>query len=334
MSSAGMSGLCEGAAGGGRFADARGLQRRILRELLDRVPPHPAAHGFRRGCSVLTHAAPHAGRALVLRLDLEDFFPSIGAPRVRALFGALGYPEEVAHLLACVCTNVAPVGRMTRPALSAYATHGDVRARHDAETRARTRHLPQGAPTSPAIANLCAYHLDVRLTALALRMGAFYTRYADDLVFCGDTAFRARSARFAALAAGIAGEEGFMVNHRKTRFASQAASQRVGGFVVNARPRAPRAAYDALRALLFNAARTGLEAQNRDRHARGVALVRRPGPRSEAAGAARGAPRGLITASTHAFRHPLTSEHVPAVLQSRATFCTSPRSQTRALLGG
>jgi hypothetical protein len=257
--------------GGHRLLEApkprtKELQRRILHELLDRVPPHRAAHGFRRGHSVLTHAAPHAGRALVLRLDLEDFFPSIGAPRVRALFGALGYPEEVAHLLACLCTNVAPVGRMARPALPPYASHGDVRARHDAETRARTRHLPQGAPTSPAIANLCAFRLDVRLTALALKVGASYTRYADDLVFSGDASFQRRSARFAALAAGIAGEEGFVVNHRKTRFMSQAASQRVGGLVVNARPRAPRAEYDALRAILFNAARTGLDAQNRDRH--------------------------------------------------------------------
>ena len=257
--------------GGHRLLEApkprtKEIQRRILHQLLDRVPPHRAAHGFRRGCSVLTHAAPHAGRALVLRLDLEDFFPSIGAPRVRSLFGALGYPEEVAHLLACLCTNVAPVGRLARPALPHYASHGDVRARHDAETRARTRHLPQGAPTSPSIANLCAFRLDMRLTALALSVGASYTRYADDLVFSGDAAFRGRSARFAAMAAGIASEEGFVVNHRKTRFTSQAASQRVGGLVVNARPRAPRAEYDALRALLFNAARTGLDAQNRDRH--------------------------------------------------------------------
>ena len=257
--------------GGHRLLEApkprtKEIQRRILHALLDHAPPHPAAHGFRRGCSVLTHAAPHAGHALVLRLDLEDFFPSIGAARVRALFGALGYPEEVAHLLACLCTNVAPVGRMARPALARYASHGDVRARHDAETRARTRHLPQGAPTSPAIANLCAFRLDVRLAALASKRSVTYTRYADDLVFSGGAAFQGHAARFAALAAAIAGEEGFVVNHRKTRFMTQAASQRVGGLVVNERPRAPRAEYDALRALLFNAARTGLEAQNRAGH--------------------------------------------------------------------
>jgi hypothetical protein len=258
-------------SGGYRLLEApkprtKELQRRILHEVLDLVPPHPAAHGFRRGGSVLTHALPHAGRALVLRLDLEDFFPSIGVSRVRALFGALGYPEEVAHLLACLCTNVAPVGKMRRPALPPYPSHGDVRARHDAEVRARTRHLPQGAPTSPAIANLCAFRLDVRLAALAVKMNASYTRYADDLVFSGDALFRRRSARCAVLAAGIAGDEGFVVNHRKTRFTSQAASQRVGGLVVNARPRAPRSEYDVLRALLFNASRTGLEAQNRGRH--------------------------------------------------------------------
>ena len=141
-----------------------------------------------------------------------------------------------------------------------------VRARHDAEVRARTRHLPQGAPTSPAIANLCAYGLDVRLTALADKTGAVYTRYADDLVFSGGDAFARQAARFTALAAGIAQDEGFVVNHRKTRFMTQADRQRVGGLVVNSRPRAARDEYDALRALLFNASRTSLEAQNRAAH--------------------------------------------------------------------
>ena len=258
-------------SGGYRLLEApkdttKALQRRVLHALLDHVPTHDAAHGFRRGRSVLTHAAPHAGQALVVRLDLEDFFPSIGAPRVRAMFRAFGYPEEVAHLLACLCTNVAPVGHMPRAPLPAYPTHADVRARHDAETRARTRHVPQGAPTSPAIANLAAYGLDVRLTALAAKLGAVYTRYADDLVFSGDATFARQAARFAALAAGIASDEGFVVNHRKTRFMTQADRQRVGGLVVNSRPRAARHEYDALRALLFNASRTSMEAQNRAAH--------------------------------------------------------------------
>ena len=60
----------------------RVLQRRLLHRVLDQVRPHDAAHGFVRGRSVHTHAAPHVSRALVIRLDLADFFPSISGAQI------------------------------------------------------------------------------------------------------------------------------------------------------------------------------------------------------------------------------------------------------------
>jgi RNA-directed DNA polymerase len=258
-------------SGGYRLLEApkprlKALQRRILREVLAVVPPHDAAHGFREGRSVSTHAGAHAGRAVVVKLDLEDFFLGIGAAHVRAVFRALGYPEEVAHLLTSLCTTVAPVSTLARAPLPPVPSHADVAARHQAELRARTRHLPQGAPTSPALANLCAFGLDVRLSAAARSFDAVYTRYADDLVFSGDATFARRAVWFTALAGGITADEGFRVNHRKTRRTGQGGQQRVCGLVVNDRARVPRAEYDRLRAILTNCARTGLAAQNRDGH--------------------------------------------------------------------
>src|SRR5262245_22198479 len=79
-------------------ARLQAIQRRLLHELLDRIPPHAAAHGYRRGRSVATAVAPHAGRGVVLHLDLRQFFPSIGAARVRGLYRAVGYPDAVARL--------------------------------------------------------------------------------------------------------------------------------------------------------------------------------------------------------------------------------------------
>src|SRR5262249_59441839 len=86
----------------------RGAQRRLLHGLLAAVPPHDAAQGYRRGRSVATYAAPHAGQAIVLRFDLRDFFPSVRRSRVQALFRTLGYPGCVARLLTGLCTNVVP----------------------------------------------------------------------------------------------------------------------------------------------------------------------------------------------------------------------------------
>src|ERR1035438_3796724 len=78
-------------------------------------------------------------------------------------------------------------------------------------------HLPQGAPPSPALANLCTYRVDCRLTGLAKSVGAEYTRYADDLAFSGSEAFERRIERFSTHVAAILIEEGFTVYYRKTR---------------------------------------------------------------------------------------------------------------------
>jgi hypothetical protein len=124
-------------------------------------------------------------------------------------------------------------------------------------------HLPQGAPTSPALANLVCYRLDRRLSALAATFGATYTRYVDDLTFSGGPELRAR--RLAALVTSVVADEGFRVNAAKTRTASAARRQAVLGAVVNERPTLPRPERDALRALLHNCATRGWRGQTRGR---------------------------------------------------------------------
>ena len=84
------------------------LQRQILRLILDRVPAHPAVHGFVRGRSIQTFALPHVSRRIVLRMDVQDFFPSICRARVQTIFRMVGYPEAVADLLGGICTNAVP----------------------------------------------------------------------------------------------------------------------------------------------------------------------------------------------------------------------------------
>lgn len=138
---------------------------------------------------------------------------------------------------------------------------------HEHAARLRVAHLPQGAPTSPALANLCTFTLDLRLAALAQACGARYSRYADDLVISGGTGLGARRLQIEALVGAAVREEGFALQHRKTRCATRAGAQRVCGIVVNERPNLPRAEFDRLKAVLHRCVVDGPQAQNR----RGIA---------------------------------------------------------------
>jgi hypothetical protein len=240
-------------------ARMKDLQRQILLWILGEVPPHPAAHGFVRGRSIRTFVSPHIGKRVVLRMDLRDFFPTFGGVRIQNVFRTFGYPERVADLLGGVCTNATPlnVWEEIKPDVD-LARLSELRRLY-----ARP-HLPQGAPTSPALANICCYRLDCRLAALSESAGAMYTRYADDLAFSGDHEFEKRVERFSASVAAILQEEGLRVNHRKTRVMRQGVRQHLAGLVTNKKVNIVRRDFDQLKAVLTNCFRNGVESQNRD----------------------------------------------------------------------
>ena len=66
-----------------------------------------AAHGFKRGRSIITNAQQHRHRRWVFNFDLEDFFPSINFGRVRCFFlknrdfGLQGRIATVMAQIAC-----------------------------------------------------------------------------------------------------------------------------------------------------------------------------------------------------------------------------------------
>jgi len=237
----------------------KAIQRWMLTEILNRIPPHPAAHGFRSGRSTLSFAQPHVGRHLVLKLDLKDFFPGILKARVVAIFMTAGYPEAVAQLLAGLCINNTPAA-----VIRSTAAITSITERQRLKALYQSPHLPQGAPTSPALANLAAFRLDCRLAGLALAAGAHYTRYADDLVFSGDASFAKMIDRFHIQACAIALEERFEVQTRKTRVMRQSRAQRAAGLVLNTRLNVPRPDYDQLKAIIHNCIQHGPASQNRD----------------------------------------------------------------------
>ncbi|MGI8677417.1 MAG: reverse transcriptase family protein [Jatrophihabitans sp.] len=221
------------------------IQRRLLRHLLEPIPLHDAAHGCVRGRSVRSAVAPHAGATVVIRADLAAFFPSIRAGRIWSLLRTAGLPEAVAYIVTGLVTTVAP---------APYR-------RLDA--RLGQPHLPQGAPTSPALANLVAFSLDRRLAGLAARFDARYTRYVDDLTFSGGSSLRRARSRFVALVGEIVVAEGFCLNDRKTVVLGAAGRQALLGTVVNDHPTVARPERDALRALLHNCTAQGWRTQVR-----------------------------------------------------------------------
>lgn len=254
------------ASGSARLVEApkrrlKSIQRTLLDRLFINLPIHDSAHAFRAGRSVRTFAEPHVGREVVLKLDLQDFFPTISMARVAGLLRTGGYPEPVARSIAGLCCNSMPAAIWKLCPISATTIEASrLRSLY------REPHLPQGAPTSPSIANLCAYRLDLRLTALATSANIGYTRYADDLAFSGGVELARGAKRFAARVGAIALEEGFSLNYRKTRLMRRGTRQALAGVVVNDRLNLPRSEYDRLKATLHNCARFGPKSQNRGDH--------------------------------------------------------------------
>jgi len=217
-------------------------QRWILENILNQIPLHNAAHGFRPGRSIVTNAQPHVGSAVVVNVDLKDFFPSVTYPRVKGAFGSMGFSEPVCVILALLCTE---------PQVDQVKLDG--RRYYVARSQ---RFLPQGSPASPAITNIICRGFDARLHANAEKLGFTYTRYADDITFSSrdrqaDVGKALRRIRF------IATSEGFEVHPQKTRVLRASRRQEVTGLVVNERLAVQRSLLRKFRAVLYQIEKDG-----------------------------------------------------------------------------
>ncbi len=199
-------------------ASLKTFQRIVLRRLLARLKVHPAAEGFEHGRSIVTNARRHVGRSVVLHMDIQDFFGRTAERRVRDYFRGIGWDKQAAALLTRLCT------------------HGGA--------------LPQGAPTSPRLSNLVNYVLDTRLDALAARMGAAYTRYADDLTFSFEADRPGAVGSVIRAVKTILDEYGYRLHtRRKLHVRREHDRQVVTGLVVNRKVQLPRPTRRRLRAV-------------------------------------------------------------------------------------
>ena len=196
----------------------KNIQRAIIRRFLIAIPLPNECTGFRPGKSILSNSLPHCGRRFVFNIDIEDFFASISSERVLGLFLRLGFSFPV----ACVLTE-----------LTTFMGS-----------------LPQGAPSSPYLANLVSHSLDMEMAEYCSAKGWNYTRYCDDITISGDTTFTLADMR---MIGEILDSEGFRLNMKKTRFLRRNSAQIVSGLVVNRRPNLPREKRRLIRAKFHQA---------------------------------------------------------------------------------
>ena len=203
---------------------------------------------FLPGKSVVNYVVGHVGKAVVLRMDIEDFYPTLSAARVTALLHTTGHPDTAATTLSNLACHTTPAAVLAQP-----GTHLSFASRK----RLLQHHLPQGAPTSAALSNLTLHRRDTRLAGLAQSLEAHYTRYADDLAFSGDASANKIAEGLIPQITAIANSEGLCINQRKTRLMRANQRQYLGGQVINQRPNIRRLDYDKLKATLDNAVHHG-----------------------------------------------------------------------------
>ncbi|MFK4345207.1 RNA-directed DNA polymerase [Paenibacillus sp. RC62] len=175
----------------------KAIQRWILDNILSSFTVHTHAYGFVKGRNIKDNAIVHTKKKLVLNIDIKNFFPSIKFEHVFYIFYDHGYTKELSYSLASLTTFKG--------------------------------FLPQGAPSSPCIANILCNTMDKRLLALATKMNADYSRYADDITISGDENIR----DYIDTIKSIIINEGFDINYRKLRLQTNKNMQEVTGLIVN-----------------------------------------------------------------------------------------------------
>ncbi len=235
-------------SGGTRIISApmprlKSVQYWILNNLLNQIQLPETVHGFVALRSIVSNAAPHIGAKVVINLDLKNFFPTITYPRVKGLFHAWGYSEQISTLLAMLCTE---------PDTQTVALDGRVYY-----VGLGPRYLPQGAPTSPALSNAVCCRMDRRLSGMARRLGFRYTRYADDMTFSTIKNYRENILKLMWRTRQIIAGEGFKINEDKTRIMHAGRRQEVTGLVVNRKLSVNRKELRRFRALLHQIEKDG-----------------------------------------------------------------------------
>lgn len=212
------------------------IQRWINEHVLSSVELPPCVLGFVRGSNIFDNGKLHTDGKNLMVVDIRDFFPSVQRKEIDGLFNDLGFPPPVAKQLGSLCSY--------------------------------DERLPQGAPTSPAIANGVFRAADAKLAKLATSWDCEYSRYADDLAFSGPKNFTKADVKRVET---VVKRYGFAINPSKTRRIGPGGCQIVTGLVVNITAQPPRWKRRLWRAMFDRASKHPREFFEREPRLRGIA---------------------------------------------------------------
>ncbi|EGO9008664.1 RNA-directed DNA polymerase [Enterococcus faecalis] len=198
------------------------MQRWILDNILYSQECNNEVTGFVPSKSIIDNAKPHIGQKYILKLDIQDFFPSISKIRVFLMFKHFGYTNDLSNTLSNICIY--------------------------------KNELPQGAPSSPYIANLVCKKMDSRFLGLCKKNNLKYTRYADDITISGGKSVY----KFKQFFINIVTDEKFFVNKKKVKLLKNGDRKQVTGIVINEKLSVPKNIIRDLRRDIYYITKYGL----------------------------------------------------------------------------
>lgn len=211
----------------------RTVQKWILSNILGRVACHPASFAYERNKSIAQCARRHLGARWLVKLDVHSFFPSIDEYEVFQIFSGLGYRRLISFEMARICTRPG-IGAFHKLAVERPLSRDEYTVIRKYRTPAGIGYLPQGSPTSGALANLVMRLIDDRISEAIIGTGIVYTRYADDITFSVANSFsRQEAADLIRMADRILGLKGFLRHQKKTKVVPPGSRKIVLGLLVD-----------------------------------------------------------------------------------------------------
>lgn len=213
------------------YSELRDAQTWIKENILDKIELPNCVKAFVKGRNIMENAKMHEGRKYILKVDITNFFESIGVRQVYVAFRKMGYDRSVAAWLANLCT-----AKIEDYKYEQLEDQEEIQKLFNDLYHKSEPFLVQGAPTSPGLANIICNRMDKRMLGLANKHGFTYSRYADDMTFSADKKDRLPKV---SMIRKIVETEGFHLNDEKIELLHEGNRQIVTGLLVDNHVRVP-----------------------------------------------------------------------------------------------